>query len=237
MKHTVTLVDKKIVAKDTMAFHFSKPEGFTFKAGQSIDLFLINPSETDAEGNKRAFSLAGAPYLDTLMITTRMRDTAFKRVLKNAPIGSELELDGPFGSFTLHNDVTKPAIFLTGGIGITPAHSIIQQSSHDQSQHILFLFYSNHTPEETAFLDEFQNLQSQNSNFSFIPTMTQADNTSWKGKTERISKEMLAEYIHDLTSPIYYICGPAGMVATMKQLLLDAGVNEDNIRTEDFPGY
>jgi ferredoxin-NADP reductase len=82
MKQTVKLIEKKDVAKDTMEFVFSRPEGFTYKAGQSIDLYHVNPTETDDEGNKRAFSLTSAPFEKNLMITTRMRDTAFKRVLK-----------------------------------------------------------------------------------------------------------------------------------------------------------
>ena len=45
------------VAERTMAFQFEKPAGFVFKAGQFIDMTLINPSQTDAEGNGRAFPL------------------------------------------------------------------------------------------------------------------------------------------------------------------------------------
>src|ERR671913_578069 len=76
------LKSRQEIAGGTMAFHFKKPEGFAYKAGQFADYTLINPSETDAEGNTRAFSLASAPYEDDLMVATRMRDTAFKRVLK-----------------------------------------------------------------------------------------------------------------------------------------------------------
>jgi ferredoxin-NADP reductase len=89
---------------------------------------LINPSETDAEGNTRGFSLASAPYEDDLMLATRMRDTAFKRVLKTMALGAELTLDAPYGSFTLHNNAAIPAVFVTGGIGVTPVRSIVLQA-------------------------------------------------------------------------------------------------------------
>src|ERR1043165_9329663 len=114
---------KEEIADGTMAFHFEKPGGFVFKAGQFGDFTLINPSETDAEGNIRGFSLASAPYENFLMFATRMRDTAFKRVLKRIKPGAEIMLDGPYGSFTLHNNASIPAVFLTGGIGVTPARS------------------------------------------------------------------------------------------------------------------
>jgi ferredoxin-NADP reductase len=67
--------------KRTTAFRFEKPSSWTFKAGQFLEMTLLDPSETDAEGNMRTFSIASAPHEETLMVATRMRDTAFKRVL------------------------------------------------------------------------------------------------------------------------------------------------------------
>ena len=73
------------VADDIMAFHFEKPPGFEFRPGQSSDLTLVNPPETDSEGNVRTLSIASAPFEDRLMFATRMRETAFKRSLKARP--------------------------------------------------------------------------------------------------------------------------------------------------------
>src|SRR6185295_20295463 len=80
---------KEEIADGTMAFHFAKPGGFAFKAGQFGDFTLIDPVETDAEGNIRGFSLASAPYKEDLMFATRMRDTAFKRALKTMETGTQ----------------------------------------------------------------------------------------------------------------------------------------------------
>ena len=76
------LVSRHEVAERTTAFRFEKPSNWTFKAGQFLDMTLLNPSETDTEGNTRSFSIASAPHEETLMVATRMRDTAFKRVLE-----------------------------------------------------------------------------------------------------------------------------------------------------------
>jgi hypothetical protein len=75
------LVSRELVAERTMSFRFEKPAGWSYRAGQSIDMTLIDPPETDAEGNLRAFSFSSAPREDAITITTRLRDTAFKRVL------------------------------------------------------------------------------------------------------------------------------------------------------------
>ncbi|MDF1929995.1 FAD-dependent oxidoreductase [Legionella pneumophila] len=159
--YQIKLLDRQIVAEGTMAFIFEKPKDFTFKAGQFGDFTLLNPEETDEEGNTRAFSLTNPPYANDLMVATRMRDTAFKRVLKTLPIGTELKLDAPYGSFTLHNNKAIPAVFLTGGIGITPVRSIVTQATEDKLPHQIYLFYSNNRPEDTAFLEELKSLEKE----------------------------------------------------------------------------
>ena len=106
--YKVKLKRRQEIASGTMAFHFEKPEGFAYKAGQFGDFTLANPPETDAEGNTRGFSLASAPYEGDLMVATRMRDTAFKRVLKTMALGTEVSLDAPYGSLTLHSDAPSP---------------------------------------------------------------------------------------------------------------------------------
>lgn len=222
-----------------MMFRFEKPAGFDYKAGQYVDITLINPSEMDGEGNSRSFSLVSHPSQDTIAITTRMRDTAFKRVLKNMPEGTAVNIEGPFGSFTLHNDTNKPAVFLAGGIGITPMYSIVCDASLRHLPHKLYLLYSNRRPEDAAFLKELQELHSQNENFTFIGTMTDMENSqqSWQGPTGYITKDMIFKHVPDVATAIYYLAGPAAMVQAMRKVLNDAGVNDDNIKTEEFSGY
>jgi ferredoxin-NADP reductase len=227
------------IANGTMAFHFEKPGGFAFKAGQFGDFTLINPVETDAEGNTRGFSLASAPFEGDLMFATRMRDTAFKQILKTMETGTEVSVDAPYGSFTLHNNLRIPAVFLTGGIGVTPVRSIVLQAAHDNLPHKIFLFDSNRKPEDSAFMNELMEAQEKNPNYNFIATMTEMEKSGgkWDGETGYITKAMLEKHVGDLTLPIYYLAGPASMVAAMRKTLNEAGVDDDNIRTEEFSGY
>jgi ferredoxin-NADP reductase len=237
--YKVKLKCKREIAEGTMAFHFEKPEGFIYKAGQFANCTLINPAETDAEGNSRIFSLASAPYESELMVATRMRDTAFKRVLKTMEPGMEVTLNAPHGSFTLHNNQSVPAVFLTGGIGVTPVRSIVLQAIHDKLSHRIIVFYSNRKPEDAAFLDDLRESHAANPTYTFVGTMTQMEKSSreWHGETGVISKAMLLKVIEDLTLPINYIDGPPAMVKAMRQMLNEAGVDDDNIRIEEFSGY
>jgi ferredoxin-NADP reductase len=237
--YKIKLKRRSEVASGTMAFHFEKPGGFTFEPGQCGDFTLINPPQNDAEGNKRSFSLASAPYEEDLFITTRMRDTAFKRSLKLIDLGTELGLEAPWGELTLHDDARIPAVFLTGGIGITPVRSIVLQATHDRLAHPIFAFYSNRTPNDAAFLDELTAAQESNPNFTLIATMTEVESskTEWRGETGYITEAMLKKHLPDLKRPIYYLSGPPEMVAAMQKLLKTAGVEESNIRAEEFSGY
>lgn len=233
------LIRREEVAEGTMAFHFEKPSGFAFTAGQSADVTLINPPDTDAEGNMRTFSIASPPFENELVFTTRMRDTAFKRTLKELPLATEVKIGSAAGSFTLHKNPAKPAVFLAGGIGITPFFSMVRQADHDRLPNKLYLFYSNRRPEDAAFLGSLQTLETTNPNFCLICTMTEMSKSKkdWKGETALIDKELLSKHLAVLQGPIYYTAGPPTMVAAMRQTLVGAGVEEDDIRAEEFAGY
>ncbi len=237
--YEVRLRARHEVAEGTMAFQFEKPLGFTFNAGQYIEVTLINPEETDAEGNARAFSIASAPHEDFLMVATRMRDTAFKRVLGKLEVGSKARVEGPFGNLVLLNNPSRAAILLAGGIGITPFRSIVMRAGREKLPHKLFLFYSNRRPEDAPFLKELRDIEAQNTNYKFIGTMTDLGKSrqSWTGETGYITRDLLSRYLEDAVSPVYYIAGPSGMVIDLHVMLNKSGVDDDDIRTEEFAGY
>src|SRR5690348_15096885 len=159
------LTNRNEIAESTTAFYLEKPPGFLFKAGQYLDLTLLDPPEMDSAGAVRSLSIASAPYEDNLVVATRMRDSAFKRVIARVPLGTELKIEGPLGSFTLHKNAAKAAVFLAGGIGITPFRSILRQAAEEKSTHQLYLFYSNRRPEDAAFLNELWDLAQSNPHF------------------------------------------------------------------------
>ena len=235
----IRLLSRKEIAEGTMAFQFEKPSDFAFKPGQCADMTLPDPPETDAEGNVRTFSIASSPFESHLMFATRMRDTAFKRSLKKIPLGAEVKITPAMGSFTLHKNAAKPAVFLTGGIGITPFLSILRQADHDRLPQQLYLFNSNRRPEDAPFLETLQSMEKSNPNFHLICTMTQMPESrmSWAGEKGQIDKEMLERHLANLQGPIYYVAGPPAMVTGLKEALVKAGVEEDDIRSEDFAGY
>jgi ferredoxin-NADP reductase len=237
--YEVRLLRQERVAEDTMAFYFSKPDGYTYRAGQSARLTVIDPPENDRKGNSRTFNLASAPHDSELMIATRLRGSLFKRTLQQAPVGTICRIGDPGGALVLHKDSSRPAVFLAGGIGITPFLSILRHAAHAALPHRIYLFYSNRRPSLAAFLPELQALQRSNTNCQLIATITTADGStqSWPGERGRIGRELLERRLPDLMAPIYYLAGPPVMTTAMLDVLQDNGVRDDAIKSAEFYGY
>ena len=228
---------REAIAEGTMAFHFEKPAGFSFKAGQAVALELLDPPAGDGQ-SQRTLSLVSAPFESTLVVATRMRDSAFKRALKALPDGAKMKLEGPFGDFTL-GDPARPAVFIAGGIGITPFMSMLRQAVKDRSPQRLFLAYSNRRPEDAAFLAELQGLERHNRHFRLLATMTEMSQSArqWDGETHLIDADRVKRFAGDPAAPIYYVVGPPAMVRAMQETLTGAGIAAGDIRTETFYGY
>jgi len=239
MNYLVPLKKREQIAEGTMAFWFSTEGGsvpagrhgvsggdFNFIAGQAVDITLINPPHTDAEGDTRTFSIATSPnHRELLVIATRMRDTAFKNSLKEMPLGTNVRMTEATGDFTLQKNTKKPAVMLAGGIGITPFKSMVEWATEEKLPHKITLLYGNSSRESAPFLDELAELAVQNKNLTYIPLFA------------RIRKQEIKKYVADIAGSIYYLAGPMGFVKAMRELLVKVGADEDSIRTEEFAGY
>ena len=149
-----------------------------------------------------------------------------------------MKLLGPIGEFTLGNG-GRPAVFIAGGIGITPFMSMLRQAAAERSPQPLVLLYSNRRPEDAAFLGELQELERQNGNFRLVATMTEMSKSArpWSGQTGFVDADLIRRATRGLTAPIYYVVGPPAMVLAMQETLRGAGVSDEDIRSEEFYGY
>jgi ferredoxin-NADP reductase len=130
-------------------------------------------------------------------------------------------------------------VLLAGGIGVTPFRSMVRQDAYRGGSRRILLFYSNRRPEDAAFLAEFTQIAKNHPNFTFVPTMSRPDSSGmpWEGLVGRIEYDLIREHLHDAAAPIFYIAGPPRMVADLRVMLTEAGVEDDDIRTEEFTGY
>jgi len=239
-KFTTKLIDRFQVAEGTTAFAFARPANFNFKAGQFLTVLLPNPPYNDEKGNRRTFTIASPPQeIARLQITTRMTGSALKRSLAEISLGAPVDLLGPSGNFTLHAEAKIPAVFIAGGIGITPFRSMIVDVAARNLPHQITLIYSNRNLEGTAFHEEFLQLAAAHKNFNYVPTLTQADKSSrpWNGERRYVNAEFLRDHAGDLDKPIFYLAGPPGLVAGVSKTVTEAGVNPEHVLAEEFEGY
>lgn len=227
------------IAQGTLALRVAKPPGFTFRAGQAVYVALPGAKRSDDKGLVRTFSIASAPHEEDLLLATRISESTFKQELQRLSNGDEIQIEGPYGDLVLHKDATRPAVFIAGGVGITPFRSMILDALERGLSHRLVLFYSNRTPESAAFLAELTTRADAHRNFVFVPLMTDSGpaNAAWRGERGALTRERLVQYAGDLTAPVYYIAGPPAMVDAMKTLLRDASVRRADIHAEMFTGY
>lgn len=232
------LKNKFTVAEETEAFVFdtaSAPD-FTFRAGQYVDITLINPVFSGEKGNTHSFSIASSPNeRGSFTIATRMDSpqrpiSAYKKSLRALPIGAKVMVEGPYGMFTLHENVNKKGVFLAGGIGITPVRSIVKFAAENKLQQKIILIYSNRNSGAAVFLDELEILQKENPNFKLYAKMTD--------KSGYVDGEYVKGALGgSLSDAIYYVVGPPAMVQAFTKMLEAAGVSRDDMRFEEFSGY
>lgn len=252
-EYRVKLIAKKEIARDTLLFQFEKPRNFKFIAGQFGVWTLPQLSPKVEKGNNRYFTIASPPYFKHLEIAMRDTGSPFKDALKSMKTGKNILFYGPQGNFVLQRKTRKPGnkgtiakvVFLCGGIGITPARSMILQVLHDKAPFKFYLFYSNNTPGDAAFLEEFIAFSSPRPlkkdarpRFLFVPTMTATSGLrGWNGERGFIDISMLKRYLPNIKKPLYYVSGPPGFVEAMQTMLDKAGVEKEAIHLDRFVGY
>lgn len=232
------LITVERIAEHAAGFWFELDRPIAFEPGQTCDVTLPAPKYHDEHGISRTFSIASSPAdMPRLLVATRLTGSAFKRSLEEAAAGAEAEIDGPYGSLTLHKNAAKPAVLLAGGIGITPFRSIVKDATERKLPHTLTLFYSNRTVASTAFLGDFERWQAENPNFRLVATVTEPDGQPWAHEKGVIDAAFLTPRLTDPAAAIYYVAGPPAFVTGMRAALDGLGADPDNLRTEEFPGY
>lgn len=231
----ITLKDRKLINENTLAMWFDKKgSGFEFEPGQYARITILEPIYNDDEGNSRLFSISTSPTKDYLMFTTRAQETAFNKNILELPLGSKVSIGEPGGNTVLHKDSSIPAVFLIGGIGITPVRCMIEYITESKLPYKAYLFYSNPNAGSMAFFIDFEKWAKEYPDFKFIPTIDDTENKEWKYERGYINKELILRNVPDISEPIYYIVGPLAMVDAMEELLLDLGVSKERIKLERF---
>jgi ferredoxin-NADP reductase len=231
----LTLTGRQREGGAVESFRFEPDHPFTFEAGQYLKYTLPHP-ESDSRGVSRFFTIASAPSEDFIMLTTRFSSlgSSFKRALRALEKGTVIEAAGPFGRF-VYSEPDVPAVFLAGGIGITPFRSILMDLASRALQADVTLLYANDTT-DIPFRKLFDDLAPKMPSLKIAYTVSHPE-ADWRGAVGRIDEPFIREHAPLSREPLFYVSGPKAMVTAMTETLQASGVTSGRIKQDFFPGY
>lgn len=237
-RYLLRLLDRRVESPSTITLRFStEGTGFAYRSTQAIRLSL--PGVDDPWGAVRTFSLSSSPTeRGTLAITSKLSDTPFKQALGGLRPGDTAEVFGPIGQFLF--DPSRPALFLAGGIGITPFRGMLRYAADLGTTQPVTLLYSARVPEELIFREELDAIAGAHPHLTIHRTVTRPRESSvpWAGRIGRIDREWIVERGHLDRRPLCYVAGLPEMVApTLDLLVRGLGVPADDTDYEVFRGF
>jgi ferredoxin-NADP reductase len=196
-------------------------------------------TEPDPRGGARTFSLSSSPTEQgSIAVTTKLTDSPFKRALRALPPGAEVEIFGPLGRFLY--DERRPALFLAGGIGITPFRGMIRYAADIGARERIVLLYSARVPEELAFRTEFDAIVRNGGPLVARYTVTRPSESrsGWSGRTGRIDEAWIRGSLGALERAKVYVAGVPQMVRESVDLLRSRfSIRPEDLLYELFGGY
>jgi NAD(P)H-flavin reductase len=205
---------------------------FSYRAGQAA---YLHPA---GAVKRRPYSIASAPEQTSttglLEFLVQIDDDGAAGVSKAViQPGSIVTLEGPIGSFQFpEHPRERHFLFIAGGTGIAPLHSMLWHALLAERDGSITLIYSVRSPEELAYLNEFEGLASAKK-IDFHHTVTRAASEGWAGRQGRID----AAYLQPLVTPgdtLCFLCGPPALVGEIPKLLGDLGVGAQQILMEQW---
>ncbi|MFH2137995.1 MAG: FAD-dependent oxidoreductase [Candidatus Omnitrophota bacterium] len=215
------------------SFRFKTKEPVVFLAGQFLRVIFDANNKQNQELNKY-LSFSCAPGKEYIEVTKKLSASEFSQRLKSLKTDDEVLFEGPMGKCVLKDGEGK-AGFLAGGIGITPVISMIEDIKNRELDINVILFYSNRNPQEIAFKKELDLWESDNT--EIVHTLTDCESADIKCVYGYIDKELILRYTADIKTRPFFIFGPPKMVQSMKNVCLEAGCDQNMIKSEGFMGY
>jgi ferredoxin-NADP reductase len=208
---------------------------FPFQAGQAVMVGLHGSLL------RKPYSIASAPIEASrsglVDLLVQIEDSGgLDPHLELADTGSLVDVDGPFGTFGLadHADVDG-LLFVAGGTGIAPLRSMLIESLSAQRPPAMALVYSARSREELAYASELQRLANASRLRAYL-TVTRNGTASWSGRHGRIDRRLLEEALPSRQA-LCLLCGPPGLVTSVREWLVELGLPEERILTESFSAH
>ncbi len=216
----------------TVYFKPERPVHYT--AGQFAEWTLQHP-RPDKRGVKRWFTISSAPTDQLLSITTKFagadKSSSFKKALFKMKPGHELLMSDPMGDFVLPKLIQTPLVFVAGGIGLTPFHSMLSWLAATGETRPIKMLYALRVEDEIVFQETFDKAGVQ-------PTIVISQpSAAWGGERGKLSADLILGLEKPSEDTLVYVSGPEPLVEDLEKDLKKAGVNKHQLVLDFFPNY
>lgn len=209
---------------------------FSFLPGQYIT-FCFN---LKGEALRRAYSICTAPHENELQVAVKEVDAGrvSLHANRNLKAGDPMKVIPPEGNFFLKTDpsLRRHIVLFGAGSGITPLISIAKAVLHDEPMSKITLFYGNRSKDTIMFYKELDALATDDRMTVYhILTDGSVGTPLFTGRiTFAKATELLYNFVNDDLDTSYFVCGPSGMMKSVKNALTDSGIAPEHIHLEYF---
>ena len=203
-----------------MTLEMIEPSVLSFQSGQSVAVTVADP--ISGSSLLRYYSVASPSHSSreiVLLLNSHDRGKGSTFLLENE-IGADLEMSGPYGSFTLQHDLDRELFFVGTGTGIAPLWSMMATLLAQPSSPPITLLWGLRCESDRYYLQELESWKTQYKNFSYVLTLSQPS-SAWQGETGRVTDLLQALSIVDHLA--VYVCGNRMMVKEVTDLLNKKG--------------
>jgi ferredoxin-NADP reductase len=219
---------------NTLKVRLSEPAGYL--AGQYFNIRI--PVEGRPRPIQRAYSVGSSPTEGLEVVDFGIRETEGGLVspvlVRNTPIGTKLEVRGPYGDFTWQEMDQGPVLLIGAGSGVVPLKSIIRYALDKGTDVKMALLYSSKSAEYVIYDEELREILSKAPWLRVYHTFTRDASDATAYYHRRIDKEMIAEVYGQLEPKLAFICGPPEMVEDAESALIALGMDPKMVKSEKY---
>ncbi len=219
---------------NTLRVRLSEPTGYL--AGQYFNIRI--PVEGRPRPIQRAYSVGSSPTEGLEVVDFGIRETEGGLVspvlVRNTPVGTKLEVRGPYGDFTWQEMDRGPVLLIGAGSGVVPLKSIIRYALDKGTDVKMALLYSSKSARYAIYDEELKEILSKAPWLRVYHTFTRDASDDTAHFHRRIDKEMIAEVYGQLEPSLAFICGPPEMVEDAESALIALGMDPKMVKSEKY---
>ena len=232
---TGKLIERIERTSNVESFRFALKEKLDFLPGQFIQVIFDEKDRKNGALNKY-LSLSCAPGKDYIEVTKKISESKFSDKLESLKVGKEVLFKGPMGKCVFNSSLQKIG-FLVGGIGVTPAISILEHIALNKIPTDVAMVYSNWTVADIAFKEELADWEQENQNIKVIHSVVSEKPKDTKIYAGMITKDLVLQTVEDCQTRVWFIFGPPAMVTAMKMVCKSLNLTDEKLMIETFMGY